>query len=91
MTSSVRQLISIDQAQLMLHQLNEQSSEGRLKNLSKIKVITNVGDDRDIKIGNTVVGLGHKLKLVLDNQTSEIKRKLVLHQKRWENSSYFQN
>ena len=64
----------LDQAQIMLQQLNEESNKVGLKmNLSKI--MTNIDDDRDIKIGDTVIErvdsyvyLGHKLKLGLDNQ-----------------------
>jgi hypothetical protein len=76
----------LDQAQVMLQQLNEESSKVGLKmNLSKTKVMTNIDDDRDIKIGDTVIErvdsyvyLGHKLKLGLDNQTAEIKRRIGL-------------
>lgn len=64
----------LDRAQLMLLQFNQESIK-----LSKTKVKTNINDDRDIKIGYTVIGfvesyvyLCHKLKLGIDNQTSEI-------------------
>ena len=64
----------LDQAQIMLEQLNEESSKVGLKmNLSKTKIMTNIDDDRDIKIGDTVIErvdsyvyLGLKLKLGLD-------------------------
>ena len=45
--------------------------------------MTNIDDDRDIKIGDTIIErvdsyvyLGHKLKLGLDNQTAEVKRRI---------------
>ena len=45
-----------DQAQLMLQQLNEEASKVGLKmNLSKTKVMTNIDDDRDIKISDTFI------------------------------------
>jgi hypothetical protein len=83
---SVLMAADLDQAQVMLQQLNEESSKIGLKmNLSKTKVMTNIDDDRDIKIGDTVIErvdsyvyLGHKLKLGLDNQTAEIKRRIGL-------------
>jgi hypothetical protein len=78
--------VDLDQAQAMLQQLNEESSKIGLKmNLSKTKIMTNIDDDRDIKIGDTVIErvdsyvyLGHKLKLGLDNQTAEIRRRIGL-------------
>ena len=78
--------IDLDQAQVMLQQLNEESMKVGLKmNLSKTKIMTNIDDDRDIKIGDTVIErvdhyvyLGHKLKLGLDNQTAEVKRRIGL-------------
>ena len=78
--------LDLDQAQVMLQQLNEESSKIGLKmNLSKTKVMTNIDDDRDIKIGDTIIErvdsyvyLGHKLKLGLDNQTAEVKRRIGL-------------
>ena len=77
---------NLGQAQLMLQQLSEEASKVGLKmNLSKTKVMTNIGDDREIKIGDTVIErvdsyvyLGHKLKLGLDNQTAEIRRRIGL-------------
>lgn len=46
----------LDQAQVMLQQLNRESSNVGLKmNPSKTKAMTNIHDDRDIKIGETVV------------------------------------
>ena len=46
----------LDQAQIMLQQLNEESNKVGLKmNLSKTKIMTNIEDDRDIKIGDTVI------------------------------------
>ena len=78
--------LDLDQAQVMLQQLNEESSKVGLKmNLSKTKVMTNIDDDREIKIGDTVIErvdtyvyLGHKLKLGRDNQTAEVKRRIGL-------------
>ena len=78
--------LDLDQAQVMLLQLNEESSKVGLKmNLSKTKIMTNIDDDREIKIGDTVIErvdsyvyLGHKLKLGLDNQTAEVKRRIGL-------------
>ena len=78
--------VDLDQAQVMLQQLNDESSKIGLKmNLSKTKIMTNIDDDRDIKIGDTVIErvdnyiyLGHKLKLGLDNQTAEIRRRIGL-------------
>ena len=60
-------------------------------NLSKMKIMTNIDDDRDIKIGDTIIErvdsdvyLGHKLKLGLDNQTAGVES--VLDGQRLENS-----
>src|SRR6202012_467856 len=54
-------------------------------NLSKTKVMTNIDDDAVIKVGDDVIErvdsyiyLGHKLKLCLDNQTDEEKRRIGL-------------
>src|ERR1700761_4130181 len=54
-------------------------------NLSKTKIMTNIDDDRDTKIGDTIIErvdsyvyLGHKLKLGLNNQTAEVKRRIGL-------------
>ena len=54
-------------------------------NLSKTKIMINIDDDRDIKIGDTIIQrfdsyvyLGHKLKVGLDNQTAEVKRRIGL-------------
>ena len=54
-------------------------------NLSKTKVMTNIDDDRDIKISDTVIErvdsyvyLGHKLKLGLENPTAEVKCRIGL-------------
>lgn len=77
---------NLDQAQVMLEQLNEESNKVGLKmNLSKTKYMTNINDDRDIKIGDTVIErvdsyvyLGHKLQLGLGNQTAEINRRIGL-------------
>ena len=47
---------NLDQAQAMLQHLNEEPSKFDLTmNLSKTKVMTNIDDDRDIKIGDTVI------------------------------------
>lgn len=51
---------NLDQAQAMLHQLNEESIKLGIKmnvssNLSKTKLMTNIDDDNDIKIGDTVI------------------------------------
>lgn len=78
--------VDLDQAQIMLQQLNEEASKVGLKmNLSKTKIMTNIDDDSEIKIGDTVIErvdscvyLGHKLKLGLDNQTAEVKRRIGL-------------
>ena len=78
--------VDLDQALIMLQQWNEEVSKVGLKmNLSKTKVMTNTDDDRDIKIGDTVIErvdsyvyLGHKLKLGLDNQIAEINRRIGL-------------
>src|ERR1700761_3580759 len=78
--------MDLDQAQVTLQQLNEESSKIGLKmNLSNTKIMTNIDDDRDIKIGDTVIErvdnyiyLGHKLKLSLNNQTAEIRRRIGL-------------
>ena len=47
--------------------------------------MTNIDDDTEIKVGDEVIErvdsyvyLGHKLKLGLDNQTAEIKRRIGL-------------
>ena len=77
---------SLDQAQVMLQQLNDESIKVGLKlNLSKTKIMTNIDDDRDVKIGDTVIErvenyvyLGHKLKLGLGNQMAEVKRRIGL-------------
>src|ERR1700743_2572209 len=76
--------VDLDQAQVML--LKEESCKVGLKmNLSKTKVMTNIADDREIKIGDTTIErvdsymyLGYKLKLGLDNQTAEVKRRIGL-------------
>src|SRR6201996_1842282 len=76
--------VDLDEAQVMSQQLNEEASKVGLKmSLSKTKIMTNIDDDRDIKIGDTIIErvdcyvyLGHKLKLGLDNQTAEIKRRI---------------
>ena len=78
--------LDLDEAQVMLEELNEEANKVGLKmNLSKTKIMTNIEDDREMKIGDTVVEkvdsyvyLGHKLKLGLDNQTAEIKRRIGL-------------
>ena len=78
--------VDLDEAQIMLQQLNEESRKVGLKmNLSKTKIMINIDDDRDIKIGDTIIErvdsyvyLGHKLKLGLDNQTAEVKRRIGL-------------
>src|SRR6202012_1936086 len=75
-----------DQLQTMMNQLHQESSEIGLKmNLSKTKVMTNIDDDAVIKVGDDVIErvdsyiyLGHKLKLGLDNQTAEVKRRIGL-------------
>ena len=81
-------LVAADQAQAqnMIRQLNEESVKVGLKmNLTKTKFMTNITDDREITIGDTVIErvdsyvyLGHKLKLGIDNQTTEIKRRIGL-------------
>lgn len=51
-------LMTVDliQAQVKLQQLSKEASKVGLKmSLSKAKVMTNIGDDRDIKIGETVI------------------------------------
>ena len=78
--------VDLNEAQIMLQQLNEESRKVGLKmNLSKTKIMINIDDDRDIKIGDTIIErvdsyvyLGHKLKLGLDNQTAEVKRRIGL-------------
>ena len=81
--------LDLDQAQVMLEELNEEANKVGLKmNLSKTKIMTNIDDDREMKIGDTIIErvdrqrvdvyLGHKLKLGLDNQTAEIKRRIGL-------------
>ena len=54
-------------------------------NLSKTKIMTNIADNREMKIGDTVIErvdhyvyLGHKLKSGLDNQTAVVKRRIGL-------------
>lgn len=76
----------LDQLQTMMNQLHQESSKIGLKmNLSKTKVMTNIDDDAVIKVGDDVIErvdsyiyLGHKLKLGLDNQTAEVKRRIGL-------------
>ncbi len=53
--------------------------------LSNKKLMTNIDDDTVIKVGDEVIErvdgyeyLCHKLKLGLDNQTAEIKRRIGL-------------
>ena len=77
--------VDLHEAQIMLQQLIEDSRRVGLKmNLSKTKIMTNI-DDRNIKIGNTIIEradsyvcFGHKLKVCLDNQTAEVKRRIGL-------------
>ena len=81
-------LMAVDlyEAEDMLQELNEEANKVGLKmNLSKTKIMTNIADNREMKIGDTVIErvdsyvyLGHKLKLGLDNQTAEIKRRIGL-------------
>ena len=76
----------LDQLQTMMNQLHQESSKiGLQMNLSKTKVMTNIDDDAVIKVGDDVIErvdsyiyLGHKLKLGLDNQTAEVKRRIGL-------------
>ena len=76
----------LDKAQVMLQQLNEEACKVGLKiNLTKTKIMTDLDDDKDIKIGDAAIEkvesyiyLGHKLKLGLDNQTAEIRRRTGL-------------
>jgi len=78
--------VDLDQAEVMLRQLNEEANKIGLKmNLTKTKIMTNIDDDREITIGDTVIErvdsyvyLGHKLKLGLENQTAEVKRRIGL-------------
>ena len=78
--------VDLYEAEDMLQELNEEANKVGLKmNLSKTKIMTNIADNREMKIGDTVIErvdsyvyLGHKLKLGLDNQTAEIKRRIGL-------------
>src|ERR1700743_187522 len=68
----------LDQLQTMMNQLHQESSKIGLKmNLSKTKVMINIYDDA-VKFGDDVIEIGHKLKLGLDNQTAEVKRRIGL-------------
>lgn len=78
--------VDLEQARTMLLQLNEEANKVGLKmNLTKIKIMTNIDDDTVIKVGDNVIErvdryvyLGHKLKLGLENQTEEVKRRIGL-------------
>lgn len=77
---------NLNQLQTMISQLHQESGKVGLKmNLSKTKVMTNIDDDTVIKVGHdgiervdNYIYLGHKLKLGLDNQTAEVKRRVGL-------------
>src|ERR1700744_6356930 len=71
---------------MMLLQLNAESQKVGLKmNLSKTKIMTNIEEQREIKIGDNVIEvvesyiyLGHCMKLGLLNQTAEVRRRIGL-------------
>ena len=77
---------NLEELETMLTQLNEMSQRIGLKmNLSKTKIMTDIITERSIKIQNEEIEyvtsykyLGHTLKLGLDNQTAEIKRRVGL-------------
>jgi len=77
---------SMEQIETMLLQLNDESRKIGLKmNMSKTKVMTNIDgaspikiEDGEIEIVDSYKYLGHDMKLGLDNQTTEIKRRIGL-------------
>ena len=77
---------NLEQLEMMLLQLNAESQKVGLKmNLSKTKIMTNIEEQSEIKIGDRVIGvvesyiyLGHCIKLGLLNQTAEVKRRIGL-------------
>ena len=62
--------MGLDQAQVMIQQLNDESMKIGLKmNLSKTKIMTNIDDDSETKIGDTVIETDEEL--ALDGRRSE--------------------
>lgn len=78
--------LDIDELDTMLTQLNEASGKIGLKmNTSKTKIMTNIDTDKVIRIDNDIIEfvdnykyLGHNLKLGIENQTSEVRRRVGL-------------
>jgi len=77
---------TMEQAETMLLQLNEEAQKIGLKmNLSKTKILTNITGAQPITIGDEEIGivdsykyLGHDIRLGLENQTAEIRRRIGL-------------
>lgn len=73
----------VNVAQIMLQQLNTESSKVGLKmNLSKTKVMSNIDDERDTEIGDTVVESCVIIKVMLSDKMTNLwiqhNRKLLM-------------